>query len=94
MLSGPSLSALVAKANADTDKQTRQSLDKTMTALTVLTKTAEAKDKPMKFDMMIAEGNKRGEAILSNILSALVVQTRSIEQAAAALNIDPTATGL
>lgn len=94
VLSGPSLSALVAKANADTDKQTRQSLDKTMTALTVLTKTAEAKDKPMKFDMMIAEGNKRGEAILSNILSALVVQTRSIEQAAAALNIDPTATGL
>lgn len=94
VLSGPSLSSLVAKANAKTDQQTRQSLDNTMKALTVLTKAAEAKDKPMKFDMMIAEGNNRGEEILSNILSALVDQTRSIEQSASAINIDPTATGL
>ena len=48
----------------------------------------------MKFDMMIAEGNKRGEEILSNILSALVDQTRSIEQAASAIGIDPNASGL
>jgi putative iron-regulated protein len=94
VLSGPSLSSLVAKANAKTDQQTRQSLDNTMNALTVLTNAAEAKDKPMKFDMMIAEGNKRGEEILSNILSALVDQTRSIEQSASVINIDPTATGL
>ena len=65
-----------------------------MTALTVLTNAAEAKEKPMKFDMMIAEGNKRGEEILSNILSALVDQTRSIEQAASAIGIDPNASGL
>ncbi|MFT7404532.1 imelysin family protein [Zhongshania sp.] len=94
VLSGPSLSRLVAKADADTDQQTRQALNKTMTTLTVLINTAEAKDKPMKFDMMIAEGNKHGEEILSNILSALVDQTRSIEQAASAINIDPNATGL
>lgn len=94
VLSGPSLSRLVAKADADTDQQTRQALNKTMTTLTVLINTAEAKDKPMKFDMMIAEGNKHGEEILSNILSALVDQTRSIEQAAGAINIDPNATGL
>ncbi len=65
-----------------------------MTALTVLSNAAEAKDKPMKFDMMIAEGNKRGEEILSNILDALVSQTRAIEQASAAIGIDPTATGI
>tara|TARA_R110001592_G_scaffold50620_7_gene156454 strand:- start:3873 stop:5138 length:1266 start_codon:yes stop_codon:yes gene_type:complete len=94
VLSGPSLSRLVAKADADTDQQTRQALNKTMTTLTVLINAAEAKDRPMKFDMMIAEGNKHGEEILSNILSALVDQTRSIEQAASAINIDPNATGL
>ena len=94
VLTGPSLSSLVAKANPAVDKQTRQALNKTMTALTVLTNAAEAKEKPMKFDMMIAEGNKRGEEILSNILSALVDQTRSIEQAASAIGIDPNASGL
>lgn len=94
MLSGPSLSRLVAKANVDTDQQTRKALNKTMTTLTVLINAAEAKDKPMKFDMMIAEGNKHGEEILSNILSALVDQTRSIEKAASAINIDPNATEL
>ncbi|CAA0087565.1 Iron-regulated protein A [Zhongshania aliphaticivorans] len=93
-LSGPSLSSLVAKANIDADKETQQALNKTMTALTVLSNAAEAKDKPMKFDMMIAEGNKRGEEILSNILDALVSQTRAIEQASAAIGIDPTATGI
>ena len=94
VLTGPSLSSLVAKANPAVDKQTRQALNKTMTALTVLTNAAEAKEKPMKFDMMIAEGNKRGEEILSNILSALVDQTRSIEQAASVIGIDPNASGL
>jgi putative iron-regulated protein len=94
VLSGPSLRRLVAEADADTDQQTRQALNKTMTTLTVLINTAEAKENPMKFDMMIAEGNKHGKEILSNILSALVDQTRSIEQAASAINIDPKATGL
>jgi putative iron-regulated protein len=94
LLTGPSLSKLVASVNTDVDKNTRQALDKTMTALTVLVNAAEAKDKPMKFDMMIAEGNKRGEEILGSILNALVDQTRGIEQSAAAINIDPTATGL
>ncbi|MFT5579920.1 MAG: putative iron-regulated protein, partial [Paraglaciecola psychrophila] len=94
VLSGPSLSRLVAKADADTDQQTRQALNKTMTTLTVLINTAEAKEKPMKFDMMIAKGNKHGEEILNNIISALISQARSIEQAASAINIDPHATGL
>ncbi|MFQ3200766.1 MAG: putative iron-regulated protein [Zhongshania sp.] len=94
VFSGPSLSRLVAKADANTDQLTRQALNKTMTTLTVLINTAEAKEKPMKFDMMIAKGNKHGEEILNNIISALIGQARSIEQAASAINIDPNATGL
>ncbi|AMO68800.1 iron-regulated protein [gamma proteobacterium BDW918] len=94
ILRGPSLSDLVRQANPDIDKKTRQALSATMASLKVLSDTAEAKEKPMKFDMLIAEGNQRGEDILSAILKDLVAQTRAFEAAAAAINIDPTATGL
>ncbi len=94
ILKGPSLSDLVRQAKPEVDRKTRQALSATMASLKVLTDTAEAKDKPMKFDMLIAEGNQRGEEILSAILKDLVAQTRAIESAASTINIDPTATGL
>ena len=94
MLSGPSLSDIVRQAKPDIDRKTRQALSATMASLKVLTDTAEAKGKPIKFDMLIAEGNRQGEDILSTILKALVAQTRAFEAAASAINIDPTATGL
>jgi putative iron-regulated protein len=93
-LTGPSLSDLVRQANADVDTQTRHTLRDTMAALKLLTDTAEAAEKPMKFDMLIAEGNRQGEDLLGEILSALVAQTRAFETAASAIDIDPTATGL
>jgi putative iron-regulated protein len=93
LLSGPSLSDLVRKAQPDVDSKTRAALSKTMTALNVLTDSAEAKTDTMKFDMMIAQGNSRGEEILGNILKALAAQTNAIESAAKSLAINPSATG-
>ena len=94
LLTGPALSDLVRQANPEVDAKTRQTLSTTMASLKALSDTAEAKENPMKFDMLIAEGNDQGEAILSAILNALVTQTRAFEAAASAINIDPTATGL
>jgi putative iron-regulated protein len=93
LLSGPSLSDLVRKAQPDVDSKTRAALSKTMTALKVLADSAEAKTDTMKFDMMIAQGNNRGEEILGNILKALAAQTNAIESAAKSLAINPSATG-
>lgn len=94
LLTGPALSDLVRQANPEVDTKTRQTLSATMASLKVLSDTAEASERPVKFDMLIAEGNDQGEAILSAILNALVTQTRAFEAAASAINIDPTATGL
>ncbi len=94
ILSGPALGDLVRQAKPAIDNKTRKALSDTMASLKVLSDTAEAAQNPVKFDMLIAEGNKQGEKILSNILAALVVQTRAFEAAASAIQIDPTATGI
>ncbi|MFP7674912.1 imelysin family protein [Marivita sp. S0852] len=85
VVSGPSLSSLVAAADAGVDAQLTARLNATMMEMTELKTAAEA---GFAYDMMLERGNKAGEALIMGAVDALVDQTRSIERAVAALGVD------
>jgi len=87
-VAGPSLSDLVAAADPELDARLKAELDATMAALTAIRDAAEG---GFSYDMMLAQGDARGEALIMAGVDALVTQTRSIERAVAALGLDKVA---
>lgn len=85
VVSGPSLSDLVAEADPEVDAVLRADLTHTMVKLGHIRTAAEA---GFSYDMMLARGNEQGEALIMGAVDALVAQTRSIERAVAALGVD------
>ncbi len=88
LVAGPSLSDLVADADAETDARLSASLDATMSALGDIKTTAEA---GMAYDQMLDPANEAGGALIQAAIDALVAQTRDIERAVSALGIDTIA---
>jgi len=88
LVSGTSLSDLVKAKSVELDKKLRGDLANTDAKLQALVDIAEAKIDAMKFDQMIASGNKAGRKLVTDGIAALVAQTASIEKAAAVLGID------
>ena len=84
VVSGPSLSELVAAKDAAVDTQLKAELDATVEALGAIKAAAEG---GFAYDMMLAPGNKEGEALIMGGVDALVTQTKSIERAVAALGL-------
>jgi len=85
LLSGPSLSSLVAQADAQADASLKADLDATQAALQKLVDSAE-KD-GVHFDQLIAADNAAGQQLIRDAIAGLVKQTASIEQAAGKLGI-------
>ena len=85
LLNGPSLSGLVAKADAQADATLKADLDASQAALQKMVDSAE-KD-GVHFDQLIAADNTAGQQIVRDTIAALVKQTASIEQAAGKLGI-------
>jgi putative iron-regulated protein len=85
VVSGPSLSELVAEADADVDSALRADLNQTMIELGQIKAAAEA---GFSYDQMLARGNAAGEDLIMSAVDALVTQTRSIERAVSALGLD------
>ena len=85
MTSGASLSDLVAEADADVDATLKADLGDTMFKLATLKSAAEA---GFSYDMMLERGNEKGEALIMAAVDALVEQTKGIERAVAALELD------
>jgi len=88
VVSGPSLSALVAAADAGVDGELSTKLDATMLAMMDIKAAAEA---GFYYDMMLERGNAAGEALIMGAVDALVDQARSIERAVAALGVEAIA---
>ncbi|MEO0938808.1 MAG: imelysin family protein [Pseudomonadota bacterium] len=88
VVSGPSLSQLVAAADPAVDTELRAKLDATMLEMMELKMAAEA---GFAYDIMLERGNAAGEALIMGAVNALVDQTRSIERAVAALGVDAIA---
>ncbi|MDP3815362.1 imelysin family protein [Pseudomonas sp.] len=84
-LSGPSLSSLVAKADAAADSTLKADLQASEGKLQALVDSAEKNNQ--HFDQLIAADNKDGQQIVRDAIAALVKQTGAIEQAAGKLGI-------
>ena len=84
-VSGPGIATLVAAADASVDAELRAALDETIAAMAAMKARAESVE---AYDQMIGEGNEDGNAVVQTAIDALIAQTRPIERAVAALNLD------
>ncbi|WP_095588070.1 imelysin family protein [Actibacterium ureilyticum] len=88
LVSGPSLSDLVAAKDAALDAEMTGKLSTTMMALGRIKTAAEA---GFSYDMMLERGNAGGEALVMGGVNGLIDQTRSIERVVSALGVDAIA---
>ena len=84
VVSGESLSSLVAAADPATDESLRRGLSDSVARLGDLKTVAEA---GTSYDQLLARGNAAGEALIMAAVDALVAQTRDIERAVDALGL-------
>ncbi|MDX5373721.1 MAG: peptidase [Pseudomonadaceae bacterium] len=84
-LTGPSLSALVAKLDAQADATLKADLEASEARLQALVDSAEKND--VHFDQLIAAGNEQGQQLVRDAIAALVKQTAAIEKASSVLGI-------
>ncbi|MFV3303689.1 imelysin family protein [Pseudomonas sp. NY15181] len=85
MVKGPSLSDLVAKANAQADSDLKADLEATEAKMQAIVDRAE-KD-GVHFDQMIAPDAKDDQQKIRDAIASLVKQTGAIEKAAAAVGV-------
>lgn len=88
LVSGASLSDLVALQDASLDGELQAKLSKTMMALGRIKTAAEA---GFSYDQMLERGNAAGEALVMGGVNGLIDQTRSIERAVTVLGLDSIA---
>ncbi|MEY8800370.1 imelysin family protein [Leisingera sp. XS_AS12] len=88
LVSGASLSDLVAAKDADLDAEMRSKLANTMQALGRIKTAAEA---GLSYDQMLAQGNAAGEALVMGGVDGLIEQTRTIERVVSALELEDVA---
>ncbi len=88
LVSGASLSDLVAEADAGLDAELKGKLSTTMMGLGRIKTAAES---GFSYDQMLERGNAAGEALVMGGVNGLVNQTKSIEAAVAALGLDQLA---
>ena len=84
VVSGPSVSELIAASDAALDAELKDKLAVTVEAMQVMAKRAETVE---AYDQMIGDDNPEGEAVVQAAIDGLVDQTRSIERAIATLNL-------
>ena len=85
IVSGPSVSDLVAATDAALDVEMKGALSDAVLALGRIKTAAES---GFTYDMMLARGNAAGEALIMGGVDGLVNQTRSIERVVAALGTE------
>ncbi len=83
-IEGASLSQLVAEKDPALDKELTGKLDHTLDAMHAMAKRGETVE---KYDQMIAEGNKEGNAVVQAAIDGLVDQTKSIQRVVTALDL-------
>lgn len=87
-VSGPSISDLVKAVHPKVDAEVRGKLDKTVAAMEAVAKAAEGGE---AYDQQIGEGNTAGNARVQAAIDGLIDQTRSVERAVSALQLDAIA---
>lgn len=85
LVSGPSMSDLVAEADATLDDEVQSKLSATMMSLGRIKTAAEA---GFAYDQMLEQGNEAGEALIMGGVNGFIDQTRSIERVVVTLGLD------
>ncbi|WP_271272546.1 imelysin family protein [Aliamphritea hakodatensis] len=85
VVSGPSLSDLVAAKAPELDKEMQMKLKKTQDAMQVMADRGEAGE---TFDVLIGAGNTAGNQIVQDAVDGLVDETKTIEKIIGALDLD------
>lgn len=85
VISGPSLADLLAEKDPAIARELSADLDATVAAMEAMAERAETVE---AYDQMIAVGNDEGNAAVQAAIDGLITQTRSIERAIAALDLD------
>lgn len=88
VVSGPSLSALVKKADPALDAELRGKLDASVARMEAIKARADAGE---AYDQQIGEGNTAGNAAVQAAIDALIDQTKSIERVVSVLKLDAIA---
>ena len=83
-LSGPSLSELVAAKDPALDKEMKEKLAATVTAMEAMAKRGQTIE---AYDQMIAEGNAEGNAVVQAAIDGLVAQAKTVERVIASLEL-------
>ena len=83
-MKGPSLHDLVKAKDPALDKEMEGKLDTTLAAMKALVHRGETVE---KYDQMIGEGNKEGNATVQKAIDGLLDQTKSIQRVIAALDL-------
>jgi putative iron-regulated protein len=84
VVSGPSMSDLVAATDPALDTELRGLLAATLARFEEMKQRAETVE---KYDQMIGEGNDAGNAVVQSGIDALIAQTRGIERVISALGL-------
>jgi putative iron-regulated protein len=77
VVSGASLSSLVAQTSIQLDTRMKTALTHTMTQMQAMVERAQTTE---SYDQMIGSGNKAGNQVVQNVVDALTAQTLVIEQ--------------
>ncbi len=88
VVQGASVSDLVKAKAPDVDAEMRAKLDATLNAMAAIVLRAETTE---SYDQMIGEGNDEGNAVVQAAIDALLAQTKAIERAVAALQLQSIA---
>ncbi|MEO8531939.1 MAG: imelysin family protein, partial [Deltaproteobacteria bacterium] len=88
LVAGASLASLVAETAPDLDAEMQGKLDVTMSALGAIKAAAED---GFSYDMMLEQGNAKGEALIMAGVDGLIDQTKTIERVTTALGLDTIA---
>ena len=84
-IKGSSISSKVSSIDANLDKEIKASFKKTISRMGEIVASAE---KGITYDMLLAEGNQKGQQLIQNAVDALVEQSKGIEKVASLLNIE------
>ncbi len=84
LVSGPSLSDLVAETDAALDAEMQLKLGQTMMSLARIKTAAEA---GFAYDQMLERGNAAGETLIMGGVNGFIAQTRTIERVVTALEL-------
>ena len=82
-VAGPGLASLL---EAGPRKELLVALNETEARAKAMVKRAESGE---AYDQMIGEGNAKGNKVIQDVIDALLVQTKAIQRAAAALDLEP-----